>query len=105
LWAALFAFIRFTANRCSKSDSLTRAPCQRIHLRRDQVLRPLCLPLNRCLRIRLRRQLNCSRRPVGDADTLHISRFPEGRDYSLILLLGNKKRSAGSTLVAQAASL
>jgi hypothetical protein len=52
----LFAFIRFTANRCSKSDSLTRAPCQRIRLRPDQLRRPLYLHRNRCRRIRRRRR-------------------------------------------------
>src|SRR5437016_3737760 len=45
---ALFAFIKFTANHCSKSDSQTKDPCQKIHRCPDQLRRPLYLRPNRC---------------------------------------------------------
>ena len=47
----------------------------------------------------------CSRRPVGDARYVTQPHASHRESATLYFPTGNKKRSAGSTLAAQAASL
>ena len=105
---ALFAFIRFTANRCSKSDSLTE------HNARDSVTAETSSA------IAIASAGTFAAESVAGAAggetvavalwatryTRHISlTLPTGKRLQFYFARGNKKRSAGSTLAAQAASL
>jgi hypothetical protein len=95
----LFAFIRFTANRCSKSDSLTRVHARESVSAQTNSAAPCASTRTIAAEsIAGAAGSDVAVAPMGDASA---SRFPQGSGYSFYFGCGNKKRSAGSTLAAQ----
>jgi hypothetical protein len=106
------AFIKFTANCCSKSDSLEGS----IDARSTVTAQTGSADTHAASGTFAAEsaadttggEVNCSRRPVGDAiGVLNISApsLPEGKRLRFSQVGGNKNCSAGSTRAAHAASL